>query len=187
MKVSIKNGAKMALLLLLILSSSHKAEAKSYHGADNTLCYAQAAYHEARDGGPIAMRLVQSATYNRVTDGRWPRSSCGVVYQRGQYAWAQAYRHRMALPPTAKAPADRAALAEALSLARSLRAGQWRPSITANHFLSPKALPGAQNGKPRFPAWSRCPADGSARCMSYAGVNLRAPDFTYAGTWFYTL
>lgn len=183
MKVSIK----IAMILLLILSFSHKAEAKNYTTMDNTLCYAQAAYHEARDGGPVAMRLVQSATYNRVLDKRWARSACGVVYQRGQYAWAQAHRHRMALPPVAKAPADRAALAEALSLAHSLRAGQWRPSITANHFLSPEALPGAQSGKPRFPAWSRCPADGSAQCMSYAGVKLRAPDFTYAGTWFYTL
>ncbi len=171
------------MVLLLILSFSHKAEAKSYGNEDNTLCYAQAAYHEARGQGSIAMRLVQSVTYNRVTDSRWRRSACAVVWQRGQYAWTRSAGHRMSQPPRATAPADRAALAEALSLARSLRAGKWEPSISANHFISPDALSGGH-----WPRWARCPQGAAAdECVVYKGRKLRAPDFTYAGTWFYTL
>lgn len=178
-----QNIIKIIVILLTFASFSCKVSASLPHINDNTLAYVQAAYHEARGEGPVAMQLVMSATYNRVSDRRWPSSAKAVVWQRGQYAWSGEHRHRASLYPKATEPADKAALREAVSLARSLRAGQWRPSISANHFLSPEALSGP------FPRWARCSAALAAegRCVSYKGQKVRSPDFTYAGTWFYTL
>ncbi|QTQ06795.1 hydrolase_2 domain-containing protein [Aeromonas phage PVN03] len=178
-----QNIIKILVILLTLSSFSCKASVNFGPINDNTLAYVQAGYYEARDGGRLAMKLVMSATYNRVVDGRWPRSAKRVVWQSGQYAWTGGQRHRASLYPKATAPADRAALAEAVSLARSLRAGDWEPSISANHFLSPGALSGP------FPRWARCTAALAAkgRCVSYKGQKVRSPDFTYNGTWFYTL
>ena len=182
-----KFSTKIALLLAIFMSFSQKIvakEAKDYTFNDNTWCYAQVAFHEARGQGRTAMKLVQSVTYNRVKAQRWPRSACAVVYQSGQYAWTRGHRVSSS---TQLAPPDAQALAEALSLARSLRAGHWHPSISADHFLSPEALPRRHNGTLRFPAWAQCPAAHPDRCMSYKGQKLLAPDFTYRGMWLYTI
>ena len=178
---------KIILISLTLWGFSHKAEATKQPLYDNTLCYAQAAYHEARSIDTTAMRLVQSVVYNRVKMKGYPRDACGVVWQRAQFSWTLRHPHSIGALPTALPPADGAALTEALSLARSLRAGDWRPSISADHFLTPEALSGAKTGRPRFPAWARCPARQPDRCMSYKGLKLLAPDFTYRGIWFYTI
>lgn len=178
-----QNIIKIIAILLTLSSFSCKVSASLPHINDNTLAYVQAAYHEARGQGVTAMRLVMAATYNRVVDKRWPSSAKRVVWQRGQYAWTPEHRHRASLYPKATEPADRAALKVATALALSLRAGDWEPSISANHFLSPRALSGP------FPRWARCSAALAAegRCVSYKGQKVRSPDFTYNGTWFYTL
>ena len=184
-----KFSTKIALLLAIFMSFSQKIvakEAKDYTFNDNTWCYAQVAFHEARGQGRTAMKLVQSVTYNRVKAQRWPRSACAVVYQSGQYAWTRLPIGHRVSSSTRLAPSDAQALAEALSLARSLRAGHWHPSISADHFLSPEALPRRRNGTLRFPAWARCQGPETA-CVVYRGYKVRAPDFTYNGFWFYTL
>ena len=178
---------KIVLISLTLWGFSHKAEATKQPLYDNTLCYAQAAYHEARSIDTIAMRLVQSVVYNRVKMKGYPSNACGVVWQRAQFSWTMRPGHRMGQAPEAVAPADGARLREALSMARSLRAGDWRPSISADHFLMPEALPRRHNGTLRFPAWAQCPAAHPDRCMSYNGQKLLAPDFTYRGMWLYTI
>ena len=178
---------KLLGILMLLHIFPQKAMASKGHNYDNTRCYAQAAYHEARSIDRTAMRLVQSVVYNRVKMKGYPRDACGVVWQRAQFSWTLRHPHSIGALPTALPPADGAALTEALSLARSLRAGDWRPSISADHFLTPEALSGAKTGRPRFPAWARCPAGQPDRCMSYKGLKLLAPDFTYRGIWFYTI
>ena len=178
---------KLLGILMLLHIFPQKAMASKGHNYDNTRCYAQAAYHEARSIDRTAMRLVQSVVYNRVKMKGYPSNACGVVWQRAQFSWTLRPGHRMGQAPEAVAPADGARLREALSMARSLRAGDWRPSISADHFLTPEALPRRHNGKLRFPAWARCPAAHPDRCMSYNGQKLLAPDFTYRGMWLYTI
>ena len=181
-----KFSTKIALFLAIFMSFSQKImakEAKDYTPSDNTWCYAQVAYHEARGQGQTAMKLVLSVTYNRVKAQRWPRSACAVVYQSGQYAWTRGHRIGYSTPLS---PADAQARAEALSLARSLRAGRWHPTISADHFLSPEALPRRHNDAPRFPVWAQCRGPEMA-CVVYRGYKVRAPDFTHNGFWFYTL
>ena len=177
------NIIKTIMILLVLASFSCKATATNSTKYDNTLCYAQAAYYEARDQGPIAMQLVMAATYNRVKDERWLPYACGVVWQRAQFSWTKSIGHRVSHIPKATEPADQRALRIARTLARSLRAGHWKPTISANHFLAPEGLSGG------FPRWARCTAGLTAgnKCVSYKGQNVRAPDFTYAGIWFYTL
>ena len=178
---------KIIPILLAFWGFSQKAEASKSPTYDNTLCYAQAAYHEARSLDTTAMRLVQSVVYNRVKMKGYPSNACGVVWQRAQFSWTLRHPHPIGRAPKDVAPADGARLQEALSMARSLRAGDWRPSISADHFLTPEALPRHQNGTLRFPAWARCPAAHPDRCMSYKGQKLLAPDFTYRGMWLYTI
>lgn len=178
---------KIISILLALWGFSQKAEANKSPNYDNTWCYAQAAYHEARSIDREAMRLVQAVVYNRVKMKGYPRDACGVVWQRAQFSWTLRHPHPMNALPRALPPADGAALREALSLARSLRAGDWRPHISADHFLMPEALPRRHNGALRFPAWARCPVAHPERCMSYNGQKLLAPDFTYRGMWLYTI
>lgn len=189
----------LALIVALAYSYSHSAHAAVPKGVSNTQCYAQAAYFEARGQGHIAMRLVQSVTYNRVLDKRWPSTACRVVWQNKQYSWTLD-RVTVRTHKSPVAIADRAALDTARSLATRLRNGDWEPSISANHFLSPAALSGG------FPLWARCtealwatggcvvhlPANQESNAGSFnnavdGGTWVRAPDFTYNGIWFYTL
>lgn len=181
------------LLCLVVVASLIPAQAATPKGATGVQCYAQAAYHEARGQGDIAMKLVQSVTYNRVLDRRWPSHACAVVWQRKQYSWTVDHPTPLKRSQIV-ARTDREALDRARELATALRAGQWKPTISANHFLSPAALSGG------FPAWAKCTESlwATGGCVVYisgnddalkenAGIRVRTPDFTFEGIWFYTL
>ena len=179
----------ISLVLIAIYPRNSEASVTFSKPLDNTLCYAQAAYYEARGQGATAMRLVQEVTYNRVMDSRWPRSACGVVWQASQYSWTN--NSHIGLPD-AKAKIDIEALTKARQMAAELRAGKWKPTISANHFLAPEALTG------RFPSWAACSDElrDLGKCVSYYRSQdskmkypeaVRVPDFIYAGIWFYTL
>lgn len=54
-------------------------------------CLARNVYHEARGEsyqGKIAVALV---TLNRTEQAKFPKTICGVVYQKGQFSWTKNY------------------------------------------------------------------------------------------------
>jgi spore germination cell wall hydrolase CwlJ-like protein len=55
-------------------------------------CLAKNVYYESRGEphkGQLAVALV---TLNRVEDPRYPKSICGVVYQKHQFSWTKNYK-----------------------------------------------------------------------------------------------
>lgn len=59
----------------------------SYGGAESLQCLAEAVYFEARGEGTKGMRAVAEVILNRVDNGRFPNSVCGVVNQKGQFSY----------------------------------------------------------------------------------------------------
>ena len=52
-------------------------------------CLSKAAYHEAKGESDKGMLAVIHTTLNRVKDTRFPKTVCGVVYQKSQYSWTK--------------------------------------------------------------------------------------------------
>jgi len=52
-------------------------------------CLSNAAYHEAKGESDKGMLAVIHTTLNRVKDNRFPKTVCGVVYQKSQYSWTK--------------------------------------------------------------------------------------------------
>ena len=59
-------------------------------------CLAMNIYHEGR-GEPVRGReAIASVTMNRVRNGRYPDTVCGVVWQRKQFSWTRTHpRHHV--------------------------------------------------------------------------------------------
>lgn len=71
------------LLLATPVASSTVAEATD----QETNCLALNLYYEARGLPDRDLRAVADVTLNRASSGRFPRTICEVVYQRGQFSW----------------------------------------------------------------------------------------------------
>ena len=52
-------------------------------------CLSKAAYHESKGESDKGMLAVIFTTLNRVKDNRFPKTVCGVVYQKSQYSWTK--------------------------------------------------------------------------------------------------
>ena len=52
-------------------------------------CLSKAAYFESKGESDVGMLAVIHTTLNRVKDARFPKTICGVVYQKSQYAWVK--------------------------------------------------------------------------------------------------
>lgn len=52
-------------------------------------CLSKAAYFESKGESDAGMLAVIHTTLNRVKDVRFPKTVCGVVYQRSQYSWTK--------------------------------------------------------------------------------------------------
>lgn len=52
-------------------------------------CLSRAAYHESKGESDAGMLAVIHTTLNRVKDNRFPKTVCGVVYQKSQYSWVK--------------------------------------------------------------------------------------------------
>lgn len=78
---------KLLLTLILALSSLNlSALDKEFD------CLTKSVYYEARaepHSGKLAVALV---VLNRVDDKRYPKSVCGVVYQKNQFSWTKNFK-----------------------------------------------------------------------------------------------
>jgi len=55
--------------------------------AEDLECLSKNIYHEARGEGLEGMWAVAMVTLNRLRDGRFPKTICGVVYEPFQFSW----------------------------------------------------------------------------------------------------
>ena len=86
---------------------------------DEHECLAASVYFESK-GQPVAGQLAVAETIlNRVTSGRFPRSACGVVKQRGQFGFVRGGR----LPSVPRASQ---AWKQAVAIAAIAREKLWR-------------------------------------------------------------
>lgn len=99
-------------------------------------CLAGAVYFEAK-GEPLKGQLsVAHVILNRTKSGRFPRTACGVVRQRGQFSFVHGGR----FPPIARASA---AWRKAVAVARAARESLARsPAPNALFFHAKRVSPG---------------------------------------------
>ena len=84
-------------VLALSLSIAATLQAKSINDSSQVQklsksqieCLSNVAYHEAKGESDKGMLAVIHTTLNRVKDTRFPKTVCGVVYQKSQYSWTK--------------------------------------------------------------------------------------------------
>ncbi|UYD72137.1 cell wall hydrolase [Vibrio phage vB_VpaM_VPs20] len=188
-KIAIRLTIIVALIFILLptflLARPHVATLNATLD-DNTKCYIQNAYWEARGERREGIRGVIDATYNRVLDRRFPSSACGVVWQRAQFSWTLGAVKKFDVPTPTRAE-DWAALREIVSLVLSYRRGLLHPDTTVTHFIAPDGLYSAALGHRVFPRWLSCDRHPEKACMSVDGQNIIVPTYIYGGHWFYEL
>ena len=82
------------LVFLMLLTPVQSKEHKTLGISRETQCLADNIYFEARGEpfkGKVAVALV---TINRTKSDKFPRTICGVVYQKGQFTWT-ANKHKI--------------------------------------------------------------------------------------------
>ena len=107
-------------------------------------CLAGAVYFEAR-GEPLDGQLaVAQVIINRAEDGRFPRSYCGVVRQKGQFSFMRG-QHMPA------APTGSAAWARAVAIAQIAHKGLWASEVGEAVFFHARYVrPGWSHTKTRL-------------------------------------
>ena len=84
-------------VIVLSLSLSATLQAKSYPkqsemqnlSKQQLECLSLNAYHESKGESDKGMLAVIFTTLNRVKDNRFPKTVCGVVYQKSQHSWTK--------------------------------------------------------------------------------------------------
>ncbi len=100
LNIKLKNLTRsISLCAVLALSSSItatlQAETNPKQFQTQTLskeqieCLSKAAYFESKGESDDGMLAVIHTTLNRVKDARFPKTICGVVYQKSQYSWVK--------------------------------------------------------------------------------------------------
>jgi N-acetylmuramoyl-L-alanine amidase len=108
-------------------------------------CLAGAVYFEAK-GEPLAgQHAVAHVILNRMHSGRFPKTACGVVKQRGQFSFVRAGR----FPPIARASA---AWKRALEVARSALGGSGASPAGKALFFHARYVAPAWRGVTRVAA-----------------------------------
>lgn len=76
----------VGLLALTLLSANTPAAPKLPSKKEFT-CLVKNVYHEARGESPQGKQAVAKVTLNRLKHRDYPKSICGVVYQKRQFSW----------------------------------------------------------------------------------------------------
>ena len=87
----------ICLVFVLLASITATLQAKSINDSSQTQtlskaqleCLSKVAYHESKGESDAGMLAVIHTTLNRVKDYRFPKTVCGVVYQKSQYSWTK--------------------------------------------------------------------------------------------------
>jgi N-acetylmuramoyl-L-alanine amidase len=89
----------IALLGIFWYSSTTDIQPKAEWKFDEAdiKCLADNIYHEARGEDEKGMFAVAYVTVNRFNHHKWPKSICGVVYQKHQFSWTS--KRQKSVPP----------------------------------------------------------------------------------------
>ncbi len=95
------------------------------------LCMALNVYHESRGENRSGQLAVSYVVLNRMESGRFPRSICSVVWQRGQFSWTTR-------PVGGIIPRERGAWIASQNLAMEILHGTTTndPTSGATHFYN---------------------------------------------------
>lgn len=83
------------IVISLSLTATLQAESNTKQHQEQNLskaqleCLSKAAYFESKGESDAGMLAVIHTTLNRVKDVRFPKTVCGVVYQKSQYSWVK--------------------------------------------------------------------------------------------------
>ena len=84
---------QIAALVLLSLMTPHKEpKVLPYFGTEQVECLTQNIYYEAPNETYEGKLAVATVTLNRVQNREFPKTVCGVVYQKGQFSWTKGKR-----------------------------------------------------------------------------------------------
>ena len=85
---------RLVLSLALLLSTLPTASlaVKPLPKLKELNCLIKNVYHEARGESAEGQVAVATVTLNRVKHPKYPKSICGVVYQKSQFSWTIGYR-----------------------------------------------------------------------------------------------
>jgi len=133
-EAQVKALPKAQLLEYASLSAAVAAQAKPA-GDRETNCLAVGVYYESK-GEPLAGQLaVAEVILNRASSGRFPRSVCGVITQRGQFSFV-----RGGQLPT---PPENAQWRKAVAVAQVAQKDLWdSPVENALYFHARYVSPG---------------------------------------------
>lgn len=107
-------------------------------------CLAGAVYFEARGEELDGQLAVAQVIINRTEDGRFPKSYCGVVRQKGQFSFMRGHR----MP---QAPSGSAAWERAVAIAQIAHQGLWESEAgDATFFHARHVKPGWSQRKTRL-------------------------------------
>lgn len=73
----------LTAIFLALICIPEKAQAEDRQ----IKCIAEAVYHEANAESEAGKIAVANVVVNRMNDGRYPKTACGVVYQGCQFSW----------------------------------------------------------------------------------------------------
>lgn len=99
-------------------------------------CLAKVGYHEAKGESTKGMIAVMQVTMNRVNSGNYPKTICGVVYQKSQFSWTK-YN-----PPVK----EKEQFVKAQRLAKEIVAGKHKDVTKGAVFFHTRGI---------NPSWSR--------------------------------
>lgn len=133
----------MAILMLFVSTQVVAQEVNNtlvfrdcpYNTGNDLSCMACVIYYEARGESRQGRFAVGAVVLNRVESGRFPKSICGVVFQRGQFSWINpAVRRGVKL--------NKAEWDSSVSIARQLLAERSQdPSNGALYFHNRRVAP----------------------------------------------
>ena len=94
---NIKNILRKVILNIALAASLSSVAALLHAGGTNVHkydskqveCLTRVIYHESRAEGEKGMIAVAFTTLNRVKDSRFPKTICGVVFEKHQYSWTK--------------------------------------------------------------------------------------------------
>lgn len=106
-------------------------EAQDFQETDRRefLCAALAIYHESKGETKLGMDAVGSVVKNRVHDPRFPKTVCGVVWQKSQFSWT-------IRPVGAIVPREKNEWIKAQKIALEQRSSDADPTNGANYFYN---------------------------------------------------
>lgn len=88
----------LAGILCIAMTTQGMAKSNENLSQKDVECMAMNLYQEARGEGVDGMLMVAEVVLNRMEDGRFPKTVCGVIYAKGAFQWTSKKHKKVAEP-----------------------------------------------------------------------------------------